>query len=122
MLYRQFLALAGLFEDVLDDGVGADLLGLALEVEDDPVPQRGLGYSANVVEGHIEAAVESPSLALPYPLYLRCLLPPASSVRGFSESTVVQGNQVQDDATREEPEPLPEIRSLGYARNDAAYL
>src|SRR3954463_595315 len=41
-----------------DELLGADLLGLRLEVEQHAVPEDGEGQRANVVEAHVGAALE----------------------------------------------------------------
>src|SRR5215208_7929492 len=45
-------------EDRADDRLGRDALGLALEIQDDAVPERGEGNRADVVDGDVEATVE----------------------------------------------------------------
>ena len=45
-------------EDGADDRLGRDALGLALEVEDDPVPERRQGDRPDVVDRDVEPAVE----------------------------------------------------------------
>src|SRR5579885_1370349 len=50
--------LADRLQDVGDHLVGLDVLGLALEVEDEPVAQGGGGDGADVLAGHVVAAVE----------------------------------------------------------------
>src|SRR5262245_40079931 len=52
------LRLGGLLEDLGDDRVGADALGLALEVEHDAVAQRRRRDLADVVHADREATVE----------------------------------------------------------------
>src|SRR4051794_39634962 len=41
------------FEEVVDDVVGLDILGLAFEVEDQAVPKGGVGGGADVFPGHV---------------------------------------------------------------------
>ena len=45
-------------EDVVDDVVGLDVLGLAFEVEDQAVPQGRVGHGAEVFAGDVVAVVE----------------------------------------------------------------
>src|SRR3989454_11511682 len=50
--------------DLPDQRVGVDTLGLALEVQDDPVTQRGRGEGLDVLHAHVVAPLrEGPHLA-----------------------------------------------------------
>src|SRR5439155_5136593 len=44
--------------DVVNEPVGGDALGIGFEAEDDAMPQGGQGHGANIVEGHVVAAFE----------------------------------------------------------------
>src|SRR6059058_143325 len=50
--------LGGVLEDLVDDAVGTDPVGLRLELQEDPMTERRLGDGVEVVEGDVVAALE----------------------------------------------------------------
>src|SRR5262245_2530431 len=49
--------LLGGLDELLDEPVGVDALGLSLEVQDDPVPESGRGDGAKILAADVRAAV-----------------------------------------------------------------